>query len=130
MEQCCRSYFNNCDGLTPCFEYLYVRIPTDYSGGEICLKIQKIDQPNGPELKLFATPTSGWALVQPDNLPDKFFNPFSKYRVEFRDANGNLLIEFTAKDGKKYQGIDFFFANNPDPINTINLNAMDNSFYD
>jgi hypothetical protein len=39
-------------------------------------------------------------------------------------------IDFTAKDGNPYSGIDFFFANNPVANSIINLNAIDNAFYD
>jgi hypothetical protein len=114
----------------PCFEYLYVRTPPAYTNQTICLKISKTDQQSGPVFKVFVSNFNGWAALDITLLPSKFFSPFPKYRLEFLENNGIDLIEFNGKDGKIYQGIDFFFDNNPAPNNIENLNAIDSAYYD
>jgi hypothetical protein len=94
------------------------------------LKVIKNDQVNGASIDNVVTISTGWAVLDVTLFPEGFFTPYARYRMEFWDTSGTQHIDFIAKDGNTYGGIDFFFANNPAANSIINLNAIDNAFYD
>jgi hypothetical protein len=109
---------------------MYVRTPITYTSQSIGLKIKKNDQGSGTVFKVFVTNFNQYAPLDITLLPKGFFSPYSRYRLEFWGNNGNTLVEFIGKDGKQYSGIDFFFDADPVANTIINLNAIDNAYYD
>lgn len=129
MAQCCNNYYQDCIGLTPCFEVLYIKVPIEYVGLSIDLRFVKDGEENGPVLRANVVIENGWAVVESTLFPKGWLNPYSTYRVEFWLFN-LVILEFTAKDSKEYTGINFSFENNSVAAGAINLNAIDNTTYE
>ena len=130
VQECCFNYYGPCSGLNPCFEFLSVRIPDSYTEPFVNLKFTKMGQGNGITISVGVEISNGWAVVEIDSFAEGFFNPFTQYRVEFWGNNGYTLESFIAKDGKNYDGIDFYFDNSIDVQQYITLNAINDLYND
>ena len=130
VQECCFNYYGPCTGLQPCFEYLSVRLPDTYTEADVVLKFNKAGQGQGITIRVSVSTGGGWAVVPVESVPDGFFNPFTQYRVEFWGDNGYTLVSFLAKDGKNYDGIDFYFDNCVESQQYITLNAINDLYND
>lgn len=117
---CCKNPYSLCGPIDGCFETLRVYVPVDYSDETIDMVF--INPANHSKALTGAEVTpEKYVDFDVTDLSDGFLNPYSgPFQLYFRNESGQQ-IEFTAKDGNKYDSILFTVSNLASEISTLNV---------